>query len=191
MQSPLEIAFHNVESTPELEAEIRGHFARLEARCDRLTGCRVSVEAPHRSHRKGDLPEVHIVMSVPGKDLVVSREPHHAREHHAHPDVRTSIRDLFKVAERQLDSYKDRRRDDVSVPGASALAGRVALIEPGADHGFILNSAGSQIYFHRDSVTDGRFEDVHEGDVVHYVETDGAAGPVASKVRVGPADRPR
>jgi len=60
----------------------------------------------------------------------------------------------------------------------------VALIEPGADHGFILNSVGSQLYFHRDSVTNGRFEDLKQGDTVHYVEAEGGAGPVAVKVRI-------
>jgi cold shock CspA family protein len=59
------------------------------------------------------------------------------------------------------------------------------LLEPGVDHGFILNSTGSQLYFHRDSVTNGRFEDIREGDLVHYVEEDGDSGPVATKIRVG------
>jgi cold shock CspA family protein len=68
--------------------------------------------------------------------------------------------------------------------GASALTGQVALIEPGVDHGFILNSVGSQLYFHCDSVTNGRFEDLKQGDVVHYVEEEGDAGPVATKVRL-------
>ena len=72
-----------------------------------------------------------------------------------------------------------------AAPSASALSGQVTQIEPGADHGFILNSTGSQVYFHRDSVTDGRFEDLREGDLVHYVEEDGDAGPTATKVRVG------
>jgi cold shock CspA family protein len=72
-----------------------------------------------------------------------------------------------------------------SPPSASALSGKVGLIEPGADHGFILNSVGSQLYFYRDSVTNARFEDLKQGNSVHYVEEAGDAGPVAVKVRLG------
>jgi hypothetical protein len=34
MQQPLEIAFHNMESSPALEAELRERFAKLEKLCD-------------------------------------------------------------------------------------------------------------------------------------------------------------
>ncbi|MBV8703407.1 MAG: cold shock domain-containing protein, partial [Acetobacteraceae bacterium] len=40
------------------------------------------------------------------------------------------------------------------------------------------------LYFHRDSVTNGRFEDLKQGQLVYYVEEEGDAGPVATKVRV-------
>ena len=52
----------------------------------------------------------------------------------------------------------------------------------------ILTSTGSQLYFHRDSVTNGRFEDLKQGDVVHYVEDEGDAGPVAVKVRLAKSE---
>lgn len=191
MQRPLEIAFHNLDSSPSLEAEIRQHVERLETRCGHLIGCRVSVEALHQQHRTGNPHEVHITLSLPGKEIVVSHEPHHARENRAHPDVRTCVRDAFKVAERRLDDHKGQLRADTSTPSANALSGQVVQIEPGADHGFLNNSNGSQVYFHRDSVTDGRFEDLTEGDVVHYVEERGDAGPTATKVRVGSSQKPR
>ena len=73
------------------------------------------------------------------------------------------------------------------MPNSFALTGRVALIEPGADHGFVLTSTGTQLYFHRDSVTNGRFEELREGDIVHYVEEEGDAGPAATKIRL-PSD---
>lgn len=185
MQRPLDIAFHNLQSSESLEAEIRDHVDRLERRYGRLTACRVSVEALHKQHQTGNLYEVHVTLSVPGKDLAISREPHRARENYAHPDVRTSLRNAFKAAERQLEAYKGKQREDVSAPGAGAVAGQVTQIEPGADYGFILTNLGTQLYFHRDSVTDGRFEDLKNGDLVHYVETEGDAGPTATKVRVG------
>jgi len=185
MDRPLEIAFHNMPSSPAIEAEIREHVEKLEKRYTHLIGCRVSVEALHQQHQTGNVHEVHIVLSVPGRDLAVSREPQKAKERYANPGVRTSLRDAFKAAERQLEAFKGKLREDTTKPSAEAMAGQVTQIEPGQDHGFILTNTGTQLYFHRDSVTDGRFEDLREGDRVHYVEEQGDAGPTATKIRVG------
>jgi cold shock CspA family protein len=116
----------------------------------------------------------------------VSREPHHAKDRFAHADAYLSIREAFRVAERQLQSAKPRRPQDVVTPNGSALLGQVAQVLPDADYGFILNNVGSQLYFHRDSVTSGDFASLKPGDPVHYVEDEGGAGPVATKVRVAP-----
>lgn len=184
MERPLEIAFHNLDPSPSLEAEIRARVDELAKRCTALIGCRVSVEGLHKQHQKGNVHEVHIVLSLPGGDLAVSREPHHAKERYAEPDAWTAMRDAFRAAERQLEIWKGRRREDTSGPDGRLLSGQVALIEPGADHGFILNSTGSQVYFHRDSLTEGDFEALKRGDPVRYVEEEGDAGPTATKVRV-------
>lgn len=185
MERPLEIAFHGLEHSDSVEAEIRKHVEKLETRYGRLTACRVSIEALHQQHQKGNQFEVHVILSVPGRELAVSHEPHRTKERYANPDVYTSLRDAFRAAERQLEGYKGHVRDNVASPGASALSGQVTLKQPGDDHGFILNSTGSQIYFHRDSVTDGDFEALREGDLVHYVEEAGSSGPMATKVRIG------
>lgn len=183
MDRPLDIAFHNVDRSETLEAEIRAHVDKLAKRFPHLTGCRVSVEKLHNQHRTGNVYEVHVIVSVPGRDLAVSREPHHAKDRYAHADVYTSVREAFRAAERQLESYKGKLRDETAAPAnASALTGEVAQVLPDADHGFILNSVGTQLYFHRDSVTKGDFASLKRGDRVHYVEEEGDAGPVASKV---------
>jgi cold shock CspA family protein/ribosome-associated translation inhibitor RaiA len=184
MDRPLEIAFHNMSSSDWIEALIRENVEKLDRRYGKLIGCRVSIEALHRQHQTGNLYECHVTLSVRGRDLSVSREPHRARERYANPDLRVSIRDAFKAAERQLQNHKEQLREDTTAPSGSALSGQVTQIEPGADHGFILNSTGSQLYFHRDSVTNARFEDLKQGQLVHYVEEAGDAGPVATKVRV-------
>jgi len=187
MDRPLDIAFHNLDSSPSLEAEIRQQVDRLEERYGRIIGARVSIEALHNQHQTGNLCEVHIVLSLPGRELVVSHEPHRARERYAHPDIRTCVRDAFRAAEKQLESFKGKLRSTVTPPSADAVAGQVSLIEPGADHGFLIDNTGTQLYFHRDSVTNGRFEALRRGDPVHYVLERGDAGPVAVKVRVAAA----
>ncbi len=184
MDRPLDISFHNLQSSTSLEAEIRAHVEKLERRYTHLIGCRVTVEALHHQHRTGNPYEVHIILSVPGRDLVVSQEPHRAREKFARPDVRNSVREAFKAAARQLENYKSVQRIDASGPNGSALAGQVSQLLAEEDHGFILNNAGTQLYFHRDSLTNGDFASLRVGQPVHYVEEEGSAGPVAVKIRV-------
>src|SRR4051794_26060121 len=184
MERPLDIAFHGMDPSPGVETEIRQRVDKLERRYGNLVGCRVSIEALHNQHRTGNVHEVHIILSVPGRDLAVSREPHKAKDRVARPDLRGSLRDAFQAAERRLESLKGTLQEDTSGPSGSAVTGQVAQLLPGEDHGFILNNLGTQLYFHRDSVTNGAFEDLTVGQPVHYVEEAGDAGPVATKVRV-------
>ncbi len=57
MQVPLEIAFHNVEKTPEAEDEIRARVADLERMYDRLVSCRVRVDQ-RATNQSGTIPPV-------------------------------------------------------------------------------------------------------------------------------------
>jgi ribosome-associated translation inhibitor RaiA len=104
MDRPLEIAFHHLQHSDSVEAEIRAHVDRLETRFGRLTGCRVTVESLHQMF------EVHIVLSVPGQEIAVSHEPHHAKQRRAHPDAHSAVKEAFKAAERRLDTYKRQHR---------------------------------------------------------------------------------
>jgi len=181
MQSPLEIAFHNMPSDPGLEAYIRGRAAKLDRMFDRITGCRVSVEALHRQHQTGNVVECHIDIVVPGAELAVSREPNKAKQKYATPDARTAIRDAFKAAERQLKEYKAKLRGEVKAHDYE-VPGQISQLYPEEDHGFILTNTGTQLYFHRNSVMNNGFDLLQQGMPVHYVEAMGDTGPTASKV---------
>lgn len=188
MQTPLEIAFHNVPSSDHIETDIRERAGKLERLYDRLTACRVSVEADHKQHRTGNVYQVHIVMTVPGQELVVSREPHKVKQRFAEPDIHTSIREAFKAAERQLKEFKRKLRGEVK-PHDAQFQGQVSQLYPAEDHGFILTSTGTQLYFHRNSLMEGAFDTLVRGTPVHYVEIDGDTGPMASKVWLAAPDR--
>jgi len=181
MDIPVEIVFHNMSSTPAVETEIRNRVDKLDRLYEHLIGCRVSVEQLHRRHHTGNLYDVHIDMRVPGDEIVVSREPHHAREKFTDPDVGIAVRNAFKAAERRLLDYKRKQRGEVKVH-AEAFAGQVSQLDPDEDHGFILTHEGSQLYFHRNSLIHRDFDRLKVGDKVHFVETDGDTGPIASKV---------
>jgi ribosomal subunit interface protein len=183
----IDITFHGLDPSPAVQHEIREHIGKLERLSDRITTCRVAVEAEHNQHRTGNLYTVHVEMVVPGQTLVVSREPHKAKERYASPDIHTSINDAFRAAERQLKEYKEQLRGDVKIHVDEALfQGQVAQLNEADDHGFILTNTGAQLYFHRNSVMNGGFGKLKRGDTVHYVEATGDTGPTAKKVWLGP-----
>ncbi|MBV9860605.1 MAG: HPF/RaiA family ribosome-associated protein [Alphaproteobacteria bacterium] len=181
MDTPLEIVFHNLSTSEAVEAEIRERVQKLDKIYDHLVGCRVSVELLHRQHQTGNVFDVHVEMKVPGDTLVVSREPHRAHEKYVQPTLQTSLRDAFKAAERQLLEFKRRQSGEVK-PHDEAFAGQVSQLYPREDHGFILTHEGTQLYFHRNSLLDGNFDRLQRGDKVHFVQTVGDTGPIASKV---------
>lgn len=176
------VAFHNMDASPSLEADILARCRKLEQRFAGVIGIRVAVEARHRQHRTGNVHEVHIELALPGRDVVVSREPRKTEERYAKADVRTSVRNAFKAAERQLDDLKDIIRGDVK-PAEAALPGRIAELVAQSDYGFIETAAGARLFFAAGAVQGGeRFEDLRPGDPVHFVEADGETGPAAMRV---------
>jgi ribosome-associated translation inhibitor RaiA len=122
MQLALRVTFRNMQPSAAVEADVRDRVEQLDSLFDRITGCRVVVEAPHRRHHKGNLFHVRIAITVPGRELVVGRDP---AAHHAHEDVFVAVRDAFRAAARQLEDHARLERQ-----GAKAhtlpLRGRVA-----------------------------------------------------------------
>lgn len=108
MQLPLQVTFHNMDASEMVEESVREHAAKLERYFDRITGCRVVVEAPHRHHHKGKMYEVRIDISVPGSEIVVNHDGH---KDHAHEDVYVAVRDAFNAATRQLQDYAAKVKD--------------------------------------------------------------------------------
>ena len=181
MDTPVEIVFHNMPSSSALENDIRKRIAKLDRRYHHLVGCRVAIEQLNHRHQTGNLFDVHIELRVPGDQIVVSHEPHHARDRFTDADVGVAMRSAFKAAQRRLDDYKRRQRGEVK-PHEAPFAGSIAELNPSEDHGFIQTHEGSRLYFHRNSMVQRDFDQLREGDRVHFVEIVGDTGPIASKV---------
>jgi len=107
MKVPLQITFRDVPRSTEIEERIRAKAAKLDRFYDRITGCRVVVDAPHRNRQSGNLYHVRIDLSVPGEEIVVNREPH---KHQEHEELAVAIRDAFNAAQRQLQDYSRKRQ---------------------------------------------------------------------------------
>jgi ribosomal subunit interface protein len=110
MQIPLQIIFHNMEPSDAVEANIKEKAAKLERFSEKITSCRVTVEAPHKHHHKGNIYHIAVDVTVPDAEIVVSRSP---QDNHAHEDIYVAIRDAFNSARRQLEDYELKRRGKI------------------------------------------------------------------------------
>jgi ribosome-associated translation inhibitor RaiA/cold shock CspA family protein len=194
MQVPVEIAFHNMESSPWAEQEIRKRIKKLEKIYDRLISCRVRVDQRTKTGGGTIPPVVRIEMGIPGrKDLVVAHEPDHLQRKFQTPDLHNAIHEAFRIAEDQLGELKKQREGrsrtrDAQHDAENQFLGQVAERNPEQDFGFLLTKEGGLLYFHRNSVLSGDFEKLRQGDEVYYVEDVGDTGPTAVKVRVKEKD---
>ena len=102
MQTPLQVTFHNLPHSDAIHEEIRTRADKLDALYDRIIGCRVVVDSPHRGKVKAKTYEVRIDISVPGHELIINHEPH--------TDFRVAINGAFDNARRRLKTHVQRQR---------------------------------------------------------------------------------
>lgn len=107
MHTSLQITFRNLDRSFAVEQKIRERAAKLERHFGNIMSCRVAVELLHKQHRQGNHFQVRIDLTVPGGELVSSREPD---DRHAYTDVYVAIRDAFDAMDRMLEEYVERMR---------------------------------------------------------------------------------
>ncbi len=95
-----QITFRDMESSPAVTSHVERRAQKLKLFFDRVVDCHVVVEEPHRHSAKGKRFHVRINLHVPGKELVVSKNPDNAKE-----DLHVAIDDAFSDAERVLEDY--------------------------------------------------------------------------------------
>jgi len=198
MQTPLQITFRNTKPSPSIEECIRTETDKLDGLYNRVMGCRVAIEMPHRHHRDGSAYRIRIDLTVPGEEIVVKREPSlshraqqsgetHFKKHlevnTPHQDLRLAISAAFKAAGRQLQDYARRHRGAVKShpPLQVAHVGKILLDE---GYGFLTSVDGRGIYFHKNSVLNHGFSRLKVGKRVCFVEEPGEKGAQASTVRI-------
>ncbi|HXQ12756.1 MAG TPA: HPF/RaiA family ribosome-associated protein [Caulobacteraceae bacterium] len=181
MQVPLKVTFEGgLEPNPALEARIEREARKLEQFGERITACHVALIGRSRHRHKGDLYQVRIHISLPGRaDVVVDRNP---SADHAHEDPYVAVRDAFAAARRQLQDHERRFEGKVKAHEAPPL-GRISQLFPEQDYGLIESADGQEFYFHRNAVVAGDFEGLSPGDEVRFAESEGGdKGPTASSV---------
>jgi hypothetical protein len=127
MKLPLQVTFRQLEPSPMIENWIHDEVEKLETFYSHIIGCRVAIEFPHRHHRKGKQCHVRIDLTLPGKELVITREPvpsSRSRKTRAelagkvekvepHHDLRLVIHDAFKAAARCVQDFARLQRGEV------------------------------------------------------------------------------
>jgi len=181
LQIPLQITWRNIPKSAALEADIQAKVEKLDEFYDHIMSCRVVVEKSHGRHRKGNLYRLRLDITVPDKEIVVTRDP---IDDHAHEDMYVSIHDAFDAARRQLQDYVRVRRGQVKQHDEHRV-GRVLRRIPAEDYGFLVTEDGREIYFHRQSLINFDFDRLEDGMEVTFVEEVLDEGTQAKMVSVG------
>ena len=181
MQTPPEISYQHIEPSDAIKALVEEKTAELERYYDGITSCHIYLRAPHNSQRTGNLYEVTIEVRVPGKELVVRSDKGDA-DRHEHLQV--AVREAFATMALRLKDWKAQIGGDIKTH-EGLLQGKVVEIRPNEDFGQIIATDGRLIYFHRNSVVDGSFDDLEPRDTVELVvqSDESEIGPQASTVR--------
>ncbi len=175
MRLPLQVTFRNIPSSEAIEAHISEKAAKLDRFYDRIMSCRVVVDSSQQRQRQGKLYGVRIDITVPRKELAVTREENE--------DVYIAIRDAFDIASRRLEQHARRERGDVKIHH-EPLGGRIIRLFPDEHYGFIQTPDEREIYFHRNSILNEEFDRLKVGAEVTFVEEQGKEGPQAARVSV-------
>ena len=182
MKQPVRITFKDMEPSEAIESWVNEHAAKLEKFYDPIVHCHVVIEAPHRHSIHGRLYGIRVDITVPGDEVVVS---HQGPKDHAHEDVYVALRDAFRAARRQLQDVARKQRGQVKHHELPQHA-RVTKLYLAEDYGFLEGHDEVEVYFHRNAVVHGAFDDLHIGSLVRCViaEGEGEAGPQASTVEL-------
>ena len=182
MDIPLELAFHNMAPSEALKAAVEREVARLERFFNHIIGCRVVIEMPHKRHRLGNnAPDVHVLLRVPGREIVVTRELARAGAKKSAVNAYAVLKDAFQAVQQRLKDYRRQMQGEIK-PKDAPLFGHVAELMAERKYGFIATEGGSQIYFHRNSVAGDGFDRLRIGDAVEYAPALSDKGEAAARV---------
>jgi cold shock CspA family protein/ribosome-associated translation inhibitor RaiA len=198
MKLPVQITWRDMNPSPAVEARIREEAAKLEEFYPRIMGCRVMIEIPHQHRQKGYRFHIRIDLTVPEGEIVVNHEPtlhgtiqkieeeERTKEREVlapHKDIFVAIRDAFKAARRRLQDFA-RKQGGVVKHHEITPRARIIKLFPKQGYGFLETEDGKEVYFHRNSVLGGGYDELEIGTEVSFVEEMGDEGPQASTVKV-------
>ena len=99
-------------------------------------------------------------------------------------DHLAAINRAFEAVERQLEDLKDKQRGEVKRHENARQTGSIVRLFPDREYGFIEIGGGPELYFTRNAVVDGSFDQLKVGTMVQVTQAtaEGPMGPQASSV---------
>ncbi len=185
MQVEPQITFKGLETSPALEALIRQRIGHLGRMHPRITSCRVVIEAPHRAAETAKPPlRVIVEVAVPGRNTVVAKDAQ--QRHEAKEDLAVPLNNAFDAVERQLEKINDLQAGDVRVQEAVRESGMIVRLFPEQSYGFVEIDNSPELYFTRNAVVGGDFDELQVGMLVQVTRAteEGPMGPQASSIRL-------
>jgi len=167
-EKKIHITFHQLNHSAVLGDRIRKKALKLLKMHPFILHNRIVVNRPHHHKHKGNVYQIRMDIKVPGKELVITKQP--GVKVHPHFDPYVVVDDAFKAAEHSLQRYKEKNHDIVK-HHALPLYGKIFKLKE--NYGYIESPNSAEIYFHENSLAEGvRFRDLKEGDTVHFIVGD-------------------
>jgi ribosomal subunit interface protein len=157
---PVQITIRDIPVSAALESHIRKRAEKLSRFNNRIISCRVVVELPQKHKRQGKLHNIRIDITVPGKELVVTRKQDE--------DIYIAIRDAFNAVTRVLEEHSRKRHGHVKTHDG-LLHGHVARLMLEEGYGFIDGIDGNEYYFSLTNVAHPHFKQLAIGDTVQFL----------------------
>ena len=173
MKLPLQITLRDIPQSDALETAIREKAGKLDQFYPHIMRCRVVVELASKHKHQGKEFTVRIDLTVPGNEIVITRDHHE--------DVYVALRDAFDIAKRQLEDYGRRQRGEIKTHDPENR-GRIARLFPEEACGFIEALDGRELYFSAENVVHPSFDQLAPGMMVSYLEEIAGEGLQAKRV---------
>ena len=175
MQLPLQITLRNFPPSEALNATITEKAQKLDQFYPHIMRCHVVVEIPARHKHQGKEFKVHLDITVPGKEIAITRDHHE--------DVYVALRDAFDTAKRQLEDYGRRQHGDIKTHEIEST-GKITRLLPEEGYGIIQSLDGRELYFSAENVAHSSFAQLSEGLSVRFLEAIASEGWQAKRVNV-------
>lgn len=103
MKIPLDITFRDMAASPALATNIETWAHKLESLFE-IQRCAVVLETPHKHRHRGVDFTIHLAITIPGHEVVVTRAG-------SQTDPYLAVADAFRAARRQLIDFTAQRRE--------------------------------------------------------------------------------
>lgn len=106
--NPIQITFRHMTVSDALAEHIEGEYEKLARYFDGIVSGHAVVEQAHRHQSRGRHFQIHLTLRVPGRELVVSKDP---SERESREDPYEAVDEAFGAMSRMLKAYADRLQD--------------------------------------------------------------------------------